>query len=207
MSRPYSVCNRKGSKPATNENLPLDVRAMHRRGYLAPGAYCSWGWWRGDNKEGGASIGCRSDGQSVRLLYSHAGEEVDLRVVLDWTPCNYGGARPWWRCPSCGRRVAVIYGAGKVFACRHCYGLCYGCQKEKPSNRALRRAFKIRERLGDDGGLTTAFPEKPKGMHWETYSRLALKGHAAEWESLGLAARFCGRETQPAATGPASKVE
>jgi Transposase DDE domain len=31
--------------------------------------------------------------------------------VLEWTPCNYGGARPWFLCPmdGCRRRVAVLY--------------------------------------------------------------------------------------------------
>ena len=46
--------------------------------------------------------------------------DFDYLVFLSWTLCQYGGARPWFLCPSCRRRVAILYG-GAVFACRHCY--------------------------------------------------------------------------------------
>jgi hypothetical protein len=32
--------------------------------------------------------------------------------------------------------------------------------------------------------MTEPFPEKPKGMHWETYDRLFWKHHEAEMEQL-----------------------
>lgn len=28
------------------------------------------------------------------------------RVGVEWTPCTFGGDRPWLLCPGCGRRVA-----------------------------------------------------------------------------------------------------
>src|SRR6266581_6623083 len=37
--------------------------------------------------------------------------EVAQAITLLWTPCRYGGRRPWFRCPGitrpCGRRVGV----------------------------------------------------------------------------------------------------
>lgn len=187
--------NSNGSKRATGESLPLDVRTLHRAGYLVPGAVGSSRWWRGLDKSNGSSIGYHCGGDFVTLIYNRRGEKVEQRVTLDWTACNFGGKRPWWKCPACARRVAVIYGAGKYFACRNCYGLCYGAQKENSSDRALRKAFKIRERLGDmDGGTFDLFPAKPKGMRWPTYWRLSLEYREAERESWGYARKMLGMD-------------
>jgi hypothetical protein len=35
-----------------------------------------------------------------------------------------------------GRRVALLYSAGRVFGCRHCRDLAYDCQNETPYLRA-----------------------------------------------------------------------
>jgi hypothetical protein len=50
--------------------------------------------------------------------------------------------------------------------------------------RALRRAQEIREKLGGSANMTRPFPEKPKGMHWETYDRFFWKHHEGEMEQL-----------------------
>lgn len=58
-------------------------------------------------------------------------EDLDYKIPLTTTPCNYGGVRYWFICPwyangkYCGRRVGVLYLGGKYFACRHCYNLTY----------------------------------------------------------------------------------
>jgi len=115
-------------------------------------------------------------------------------VYLDWTPCNFGGHRPWFLCPAhaCGRRVAIIYGGG-IFACRHCYQLAYASQRETADDRAARRANKIRERLGwEPGILNPKGWEKPKGMHWKTFERLNIEHDACVAESLAGIARGFG---------------
>ena len=105
-------------------------------------------------------------------------KSVEQRVPITWTECHLGGRRPWFVCSVytagryCGRRVALLYGAGELFACRHCYGLVYASQHEVVHQRGLGKARKIRMQLGGNPNILEEFPDKPKGMHWRTYDRL-----------------------------------
>jgi len=130
--------------------------------------------------------------ERVVLLFRHRRglgaewEEVQQSVTLTWTPCNFGGEWPWFICPGadCGRRVALLYGPGRYFLCRHCYGLTYQSQRDNKMYRALHRAQDIRRRLGGSANMMEPFPEKPKGMHSSTYERLWWEHHEAEMEQL-----------------------
>jgi hypothetical protein len=151
---------------------------------LVPGRRGDVNWSRNGEPSGCISVQCETN--SVRLIYRHSRfddewQSRDYLVGIEWTPCNYGGQRAWFRCPSkdCGRRVAVLYGGG-IFACRYCHQLAYDSQREQPYDRALRRVQDIRERLGGSGSLAEPFPWKPKGMHWRTYNRLRLEAANAE---------------------------
>ena len=116
-------------------------------------------------------------------------EDVREPVSLEWTPCNFGGKRPWFVCPGdrCGRRVAILYGPGKYFLCRHCSDLRYESQREDKKDRALRRAQKIRQRLGGSANMMEPFPDRPKEMHHDTYMRLRSEHDEAEVEHLASA--------------------
>jgi hypothetical protein len=48
----------------------------------------------------------------------------------------------------------------------------------------LRRAQRIRRRLGGSANIMEAFPERPKWMHLDTYMRLWWKHHEAHREEL-----------------------
>ena len=105
-----------------------------------------------------------------------------LTVWIEWTPCNYGGARAWFICPrGCGRRMAILYNRGH-FGCRQCHQLAYESQRGSPSNRALHRAQEIRMKLGQYRELGGAFPSEAqeKGMRWSRFLRLYRKAMARE---------------------------
>jgi hypothetical protein len=177
-------------KTTTDECHSVDVRYLHRNGLLQPGHSFSLRWSRAGRETG--SISGLAFKDRVILLYRHrrvlGGEQEDVQeaVPLEWTPCNFGGERPWFICPGagCGRRVAIVYGPGRYFLCRHCYDLTYQCQRDNKMYRALHRAQDIRRRLGGSANMMEPFPEKPKGMHWKTYERMWWEHHEAEVEQL-----------------------
>lgn len=53
-------------------------------------------------------------------------------ILIDRTPCQFGGTRPWFRCPSCGRRSRFLYEMGSTYICRLCSRLTYAsCQRTR----------------------------------------------------------------------------
>lgn len=180
-------------KDTTADMRALDVRRIHRKGLLTPSQAFNWRWSRNGEEMGFIYI--RSELGRVTLHYKsreYGGEwqRMSYPVLLDWTPCNFGGLRPWFLCPICGRRVAILYG-GAIFACRHCHQLVYQCQQETYRDPATRRADKIRDRLGWESGILNSNGEKPKGMHWRTFERLRAEHDALVQSALlGIVKRF-----------------
>ena len=161
--------------------LRLDVRQLHRRDCLRPGLAFSWSWSWGDEPAGSISIFTGAD--SIRLSYStRDGEQVDELVGLDLTPCHFGGARTWFLCPRCARRVGGLFG-GRRFWCRHCHGIAYAVENEDAMSRLLRRSNKLRERVKVKAGTAYPVTDKPKGMHWRTFDRI-------RWQIQGIEAAF-----------------
>lgn len=185
---------RRAEKNVTTSYRRLDVRTLERAGFLRPGYFGSWGWYRGD--EFSASIHTEAGDTQIRLRYttrrSGAAQHHDYAVRLVRTACHYGGERPWFLCPCCGQRVAILYG-GEVFACRRCYRLAYPVQRESESDRAIRRADAIRMRLGWEPGIANPRGGKPKGMHWSTYFRLSADHERQVGVALnGIVRKLCG---------------
>jgi hypothetical protein len=181
------IGHRFGTKTTTSCYRSLDIRRLHRAGILKPNAFAMWQWSRDGQVT--ASIQVRSERNRVWLDYRHRRadepwEAENYAVAVEWTPCHYGGSRPWFRCPAlgCGRRAAILYG-GEIFACRRCYGLVYDSQNDTRHGRALSRAQAIRVKLGGSPSLFEPFPAKPKGMHWRTYHGLLLRAEQAQNES------------------------
>ncbi|MDD5580043.1 MAG: hypothetical protein PHY16_12290 [Methylobacter sp.] len=187
---------RKFGADCTEYCCSIDIRRWQREGYLEPGCYVNWQWSR--NGETIAAISAKVETGRLHLIYKYRRhgddwENLNYPVRLQTTACRYGGLRYWFTCPAadCGRRVAVLYLGGKIFACRHCYRLAYKSQRETPDDRAARKAGKIRDKLNWQRGILNLPGLKPKGMHWKTYHRLTKKHDDYANQSLiGIAAKL-----------------
>lgn len=184
-------------KDTTDATTAVDVRYFHKQGLLYQGASGSLSWSCNGHSTG--SIGFRIADNLLILSYRHRRhrdaewEPVEQRIAIDHTPCQFGDFRPWWRCPRCGQRVAVLYGAGKYYRCRTCHGLTYASQQESYGNRQARKAQKFREQLGGSASLFDPLPARPKGMHRRTYHRLWEGALEAQEASLMELKRWMGR--------------
>ena len=182
-------------KHTTEDSLPLDIRRLRRVGALNPGRAVAWQWTFNDRVY--ASIQIRAEEWQITLSYLHtpaggSAESISQTVRMETTPCALGGRRQWFTCPRCSLRVAVIYGVGRLFACRQCKDLAYACQGESGADRAARRADRIRKRLGWELGILNEPGLKPKGMHWRTYERLLAQHDDFVGVSLASMARKLG---------------
>jgi hypothetical protein len=167
----------------------LDINCLNKAGCLRPGYWGGWEWTRDGERM--ADIGLRAEAQrlilSYRLRLNRGGwQDVEQPTPVVWLPCPFGGERPYFVCRgvvngvTCSRQVLKLYGADTYFLCRHCYQLAYASQREDRCDRALRRADKIRMRLGGEPGMASVFPVRPKGMHRRTYERLQSEMEEAE---------------------------
>jgi hypothetical protein len=134
------------------------------------------------------SVGVETINGDVRLILEHehrsSREPVGtVRYCVDLTETRpyFGGRRWWFYCPRSGRRVGRLYLplGGFRFWSRRAYALAYQCQRESYLDRAMRKARKLRRRLGGDGNDYTCPPPKPKRMRQRTYDRLWERWSAA----------------------------
>ena len=97
----------------------------------------------------------------IRFLYEQTYDEghvehFDYSVDLTTTECHYGGERFWFICPlymngrACGKRVGVLYLAGKYLGCRSCYDLAYNSQQDSVRYRALSKFLGFTQKVDEE---------------------------------------------------------
>jgi hypothetical protein len=182
---------RSAGRATTDDGLSLSLPKLLRDRLFRPGsASGSVVWTNTTTGERAGSIGYEAhlgqDSGRVRLKYTSTRWDGDRRESDYWiqlvtTAQPFGGRRWWWICPRTGRRAVKLYlpNGAFTFASRQAYRLAYRSQRETPHDRALRRAFKLRRRLGGDDGTGDYIP-KPKWMRWPTYNRKLEEVAAAE---------------------------
>jgi len=176
-------------KGTVTNDRALDIRYWQREGVMKPGLRFEVRW--GPQCLLTLGVAVQVEEQRVVLAYRHSRSDgsltlVEYPITLDWTPCPFGGQRPWFLCPTenCGKRVAILYQDGHHFACRHCQQLAYSSQRENPIDRNLRRARKINLKLGSRADSIHSSPDKPKGMRWRTYQGLLNDANAATLRAM-----------------------
>ena len=136
-SRPYATT------PTTHECYQLDANDLTEYDYSA--GETTLIWWNGESPAtAGIAAYLRAadtdeDGQMTALQVCYRPPSwamrqaeddhpqaslIECRVSITYTTCNFGGSRPWFRCPAeeCGHRVRKLYlpprGEAR-FQCRH----------------------------------------------------------------------------------------
>lgn len=109
--------------------------------------------------------------QSLPVSYNYQGKPYSYTIHLSTTEPHYGGSRYWFNCPSCSKRVAVLYCAG-IYVCRHCIGANYSSQLQTKTDRIYCKLNALREHLGWSVGIINGIGAKPHHMHHSTYERL-----------------------------------
>ncbi|MBW2275006.1 MAG: hypothetical protein JRG96_17205 [Deltaproteobacteria bacterium] len=178
-----------GGRRVVDDALIFDIDRLKRRGELEPYTSCfgSWVWYERPSGRRLATVGYELDTEAtygtLRLRYTvssrrRAGSlHRDYVIDLVTTRPHFGGLRWWFRCPVSGRRVRKVYAhpGSSYFASREALGLTYQVCREEPLDGAARRARKRAARLGVFGPLSEPlWLTKPKGMHWTTFSSLAV---------------------------------
>ena len=171
----------------------IDVRAFAREGLLTAGNSFAWTWWH-DLKE------CRVEVEGAGLLLRHmlALAPTAQRVPILRTECPFGGTRPWFGCPGCSRRCAVLFLRPWGFVCKRCGGLAYTSTREDEIARNARARNKAAALLAPGG-------QRPKSMRQAKYGAIVERMYAAERRCIdAMIASMARMSAGPALVPPES---
>jgi hypothetical protein len=181
--------NIKAGRRTTAQMLMLDIHMLLREGALQRDGSGSFSWSR--DGETCATIGLSICDGLLTLNYLSDGMSCEDRVYLDWMSCHLGGQRPFFRCPHCARRATKLY--GPRFRCLSCHDLVYPCQRDSAADRPMRKANRLRMKLGGKPGMANPIAEKPKWMRWPTYNQIVAEISKAEALTFDFSLRLLER--------------
>lgn len=136
------------------KHLVTQYHALHiknlARWSLYP--YCRYDWvWRTDKGAHQTTVTITVLTDALQLVFPMSGGAGVLqRVQLTYSHGRQGGKRPWFTCPTCRRRVGVLYHAdGLPFRCRTCCKLAYPSQYQSRDQSYGRQARIVSNRERD----------------------------------------------------------
>lgn len=182
---------RSGGRPTVEDGLTLDLYKLRRDGLIREGhsgGTLQWTEVRSGRHIASVGYQCHLGAEEGRLhlrytttRYDGTTHDSNYLITLTSTPQGFGGRRWWFVCPRTAKLVSKLHlpNGALTFASQEAYRLAYRSQRETPRDRSLNRAFKLRRRLGSNGGIGE-YIVKPKGMRWRTFERNMDRVRSAE---------------------------
>jgi hypothetical protein len=107
MGGAFSGRNDYATTPTVEACRSLDINWLHQEGCLDVGASGSIRWSEDDEQVASLSYRIVSNGESRAVILSYTmvdhrtgdSEEHEYSIPIETTACNFGGERPWFRCP------------------------------------------------------------------------------------------------------------
>lgn len=125
-------------------------------------------------------------------------QNVKDNIYFSQLTNNYGGNRLYFICPNCNNRFRFLYVRNGYFRCRHCNKLNYPSSRKGkddiPSNKMetiFRKKFKVDTKELSYIDMADFIPDKPKGMHWNTYYKWLDELEKAQDEYDRMVLRKC----------------
>jgi hypothetical protein len=181
----------------TEDFRNIDIREFNQRGWLDKKGLNTLTWSRRGEKIASVQFLVETPVQfpreitNISIKYNvrkNAGawQELDYKINLTTTECNFGGVRYWFICPDCKKRVCVLY-ADIMFKCRTCLGIVHRSRNESALDQATRRLKKEKDNLWPELDLSlfdsVRSLYRPKWMRLNTYVK-------KKTELIGLESRL-----------------
>lgn len=128
----------------------LNILELARGGWLYPFSKYDW-VWRTNKGADQATVTITVLTDALQLLFPMNGIDRVLQDVrLTYSIGPQGGKRPWFVCPTCRRRVGMLYYTTDLpFRCRTCCKLAYPSQYQSRDQSYGRQARMLSHRERD----------------------------------------------------------
>lgn len=134
-------------KRLVTEAYALDITDLARGGWLTPFSTYDWVW---RTHKGTSRMSTTITVLQDQLVYPMGVKRGQQAVRLTYTIGPRDGKRPWFVCPTCQRRVGVLYYVHPLpFRCRICCELAYPSQYQS-RNRSYGRQLRGLSRREQD---------------------------------------------------------
>ena len=165
-------------KQRIDEYLYIDIRKINKANLLNTDKKFMAVWsYMGVKK---ASMVMWFDGENLNFRYMDK-DIVSGKVKLDYTECNYGGIRYWFKCPVCNKRFTklIFNSYDSIYLCRNCFGIkglsyttCHLSKSDYHSRINIKLNYLMDKlKIENDYGIEN----KPDLMSWKTFFKMEVE--------------------------------